>query len=293
MIMKIDLSIVIPVRKVSPHLSKCINSIFRSYRRVRNKEIEVIIASHKQNKINFQKLGFGSKVRLVTQSGKYLLGTSRARNLGILAAKGRILAFTDDDCVVDAEWISQIFHSFEKIKSQRRIVCVLGNHWLDQKYVFWSDLQEQYRKQHALEHLFKESKNIFTNRLDGRNFAILRKIALPFLFNENLLTEADRELGVRLIKNNHKIKFNPSMKVYHIPITLCDIIKKEFRYGIGSIKWRKKELNRTFFNYYLRNYFIKPLKEFFNNEISLKLLCFTLMNNVVYQTGRIYGSFKK
>ena len=83
------------------------------------------------------------------------------------------------------------------------------------------------------------------------------------------------------------------MKVYHIPITLCDIIKKEFKYGIGSVKWRKKELNRTFLNYYLKNYFLKPVKEFFCGKISLRLLCFTLMNNIIYQTGRIYGSFKK
>jgi len=183
--MKIDLSIIIPVKKVSPYLSNCINSIFQSYKKVQDKELEIIIASHKKNRINFQELGFDGKVRLVTQSGKYPLGTSKARNLGVLSARGEILAFTDDDCIVDVDWIPQIFHSWDKLESQNQVVCILGNHWLDQKYAFWSNLQEEYRKQHALEHLFKENKNIFTDRLDGRNFTILRQTALNFLFNEN------------------------------------------------------------------------------------------------------------
>ena len=39
-------------------------------------------------------------------------GKSFALNTGIARARGRILAFTDDDAVVDVEWLSAIARAF-------------------------------------------------------------------------------------------------------------------------------------------------------------------------------------
>lgn len=41
-------------------------------------------------------------------------GLSRAYNLAIAETKGEILAFTDDDCVVPGDWISNIVSAFER-----------------------------------------------------------------------------------------------------------------------------------------------------------------------------------
>jgi GT2 family glycosyltransferase len=41
-------------------------------------------------------------------------GLSRAYNLAIAETKGEILAFTDDDCVVPTDWISNIVSAFER-----------------------------------------------------------------------------------------------------------------------------------------------------------------------------------
>ena len=40
------------------------------------------------------------------------VGLSRAYNIGIEAAKGDILAFTDDDCIVSKDWLSSIVEAF-------------------------------------------------------------------------------------------------------------------------------------------------------------------------------------
>jgi GT2 family glycosyltransferase len=50
-------------------------------------------------------------------------GASLARNRGIQAAKGEILAFTDDDVVVDPYWLVELVRAFN---SARHVACVTG-----------------------------------------------------------------------------------------------------------------------------------------------------------------------
>jgi len=60
------------------------------------------------------------RVRYVHEPGS---GLSRARNSGIEAARGEILAFTDDDVVVDRSWLQAILQGFQRAA---RIDCVTG-----------------------------------------------------------------------------------------------------------------------------------------------------------------------
>ncbi|WP_370329725.1 glycosyltransferase family 2 protein [Mycolicibacterium hippocampi] len=50
-------------------------------------------------------------------------GLSRARNAGLLAAAGEVVAFTDDDVVVDRHWLSAIARGFTRGRS---VSCVSG-----------------------------------------------------------------------------------------------------------------------------------------------------------------------
>jgi len=271
----------------------CLSALYESISKVKNRTIEVLVTTHEKSLAHKDILDLNSTTRLITLDGECPLNSSQARNLGIINSNGLYLAFTDADCKVDIEWVDKLFVISERISSKNDIACVLGTHWLDQKYDFWSDLQERFREHHARRHIIETEEGAFTDRLDGRNLLIKGSIARKFLFNESLIREADRELGCRLVKANYKILYFEDLKVYHKPITFLDIINKQFMYGVGSAAWRKKQLNRTFLNYYWKQLFFRPIKHFLKCEISLMLLFSTLFNNAVYQLGRIYSMARK
>ena len=61
-----------------------------------------------------------SRVRVIDEPRP---GLSRARNAGLLAASGDVVAFTDDDVVVDRHWLSAIAGGFARGRS---VWCVSG-----------------------------------------------------------------------------------------------------------------------------------------------------------------------
>ncbi len=64
-------------------------------------------------------------------------GASRARNCGMMAARGEILAFTDDDIVVDAYWLVELVKAFGLADN---VACVTGLLWpleLETQAQFW------------------------------------------------------------------------------------------------------------------------------------------------------------
>jgi GT2 family glycosyltransferase len=96
-------SVVVPTRDRVEALDQCLGSLQAS----EHDSFEVIVVD--------QSLGDASaglvtrlddpRVRYVRQSGG---GAARARNQGIEVARGAVIAFTDDDCTVPAQWLRQV-----------------------------------------------------------------------------------------------------------------------------------------------------------------------------------------
>ena len=227
----------------------------------------------------------GDKSIMFFSQGRIPRGESYARNIGIENSLGKYIAFVDHDCVVKEDWIEKILFSFHDVESDKKVVCLLGNHWLYQSYTIWLKLYGKYREDHAREHFSNENNLVFTNRLDGRNFALIKEVVKDFQFREDLMTEQDRELGVNLTKNGYKILFNEAMIVYHEPITLRQIIKRQYHYGLGSAIWRKTP---NWFN----RFYLFHFKRFLAREIGYSQLIFTMFCNFLYQLGRLSAKFR-
>lgn len=274
------LSVIIPSKEINSDLKNCIFSVINSVIKAeKEKETEIIVATHKKNASREKLIPKNSCLRIIYGGGDYPLNPSQARNIGIKKAEGKILAFIDADCIAEENWVSQIFEGFKKIKNNPSVDCIQGDYWthLSKNEDLWSKLYSEYRKRHALEHIRKYQNYFITERLDGRNFAIQAALAKKFLFNEDLKKGQDREFGQRLTKHGYKIMFVNEMLVYHNPLSLKEIISKEFNYGTWAIKWREIK-------------FWKVVKwQWFKGEISLGLLLITLISRSSYELGKLYG----
>ncbi|HKV25997.1 MAG TPA: glycosyltransferase [Candidatus Acidoferrum sp.] len=163
-------------------------------------------------------------------------GKSYALNAGVQNSKGRILAFTDDDLTVDANWIEALYETFEQQNCAGvggKIVPV----WTCEKPV-WLDFDGPYahtafggivRFDHG-----KQISELSTAPI-GANMAYRREILEkygPFRPDlcrvGNLLGGEDSEYGRRLLKSGEKLLFVPSAIVYH-PVERQRTERKYFR----------------------------------------------------------------
>ncbi len=96
-------SVVVPTRDRPEALDQCLGSLQAS----EHDSFEIIVVDQSTgdgaSKV-VARLADG-RVRYLRQTGA---GAARARNAGIDAARGAVIAFTDDDCTVPSRWLRQV-----------------------------------------------------------------------------------------------------------------------------------------------------------------------------------------
>jgi len=103
------ISVVVASYNQEKTVKKCMESLLDQKTNVKY-EI-VVIDSSNNNAHNILKT-YAPRIKLIHRSKRTYCG--EARNIGIKNAKGDIIALTDTDCVVDKNWINNIYAAHEK-----------------------------------------------------------------------------------------------------------------------------------------------------------------------------------
>lgn len=103
------ISVLVATRNRGEKISACINSILNNS----FTDFELIIIDQSSDNITKQVISeFNDKRIRYWQVAT--VGKSRALNFGLEKVKGKVIAFTDDDCVVDRRWMEGINHFFSQ-----------------------------------------------------------------------------------------------------------------------------------------------------------------------------------
>ncbi|MDI3194497.1 glycosyltransferase [Pseudarthrobacter sp. AL07] len=195
------------------------------------------------------------RIRLVTEPAP---GLSQARNAGLRHAPGDIVAFTDDDVVVDGAWLREIAAGFERMPGT---ACVTG---LVPAGELRSPAQEYFNNRVNWSKCTESKVYSFADPPPGlpkfpfcpgafgtgANFALDRKTALSMGGFDNALGVGTRTGGgedidmfTRVILEGYSLVVQPSAIVWHRHRDGLDELSAQARgYGSGLGAWLTKIL---------------------------------------------------
>ena len=177
-------------------------------------------------------------------------GISFARNTGGEFARGDIIAFTDDDCVVDKDWLKNLVTAFRDVK----ISVAGGPNFLLCPDLFPAKLVKSPtlgifslgETKHEVEFLITANFAIRTRVFETVKFDVLfgrRKTAI-------YKWEEDVEICQRLVDSGYKLMYEPTAKVYHninpMRTGLKYVIAKEFSGGLSHYMIERKNKSKFF-----------------------------------------------
>lgn len=140
-------SVIIPTYSRSGLLLKTINAIAKQ-KDISSDEFELVMVDNgSKDKTEEAVESFAYKNRqmsIVYVRLKKNYGADFARNVGVLQSRGRLLAFTDDDCLVPKDWLSrfkQVLDSHPEVIGAggwKEPYSVNGNLDLYHRFAFWT-----------------------------------------------------------------------------------------------------------------------------------------------------------
>jgi len=228
------ISVLVCTRNRSDRLQQCLTALLRmNLEPVR--EIVVVDQSDRPLDPSTTPLINHSLIRYYWFRGR---GLAKARNQAIYLARGDILAFTDDDCLVTEDWAQKIEQAFmlnPRIDGVLGRVCAYDDGSLPVTYQVWKtdfgEIDYAFRSDgficNAL--ITKNKSSIFNSPVmpienvgSGNNMAFRREAFKRHgLFIEILGTGTflgsgeDLEFHWRLLRRGGVLLYNPSMLVYH------------------------------------------------------------------------------
>lgn len=132
--MKPKISVVIPAYNRPELLEKTISAIENQSLKKNDFECIIVYGNDQRVKEICEKKAKNSKLFNCFQAESE--SPSKKRNIGIQNSHGEIIAFTDDDCIPDKNWLDEIIKKFDEDK---KIVCVEGLTYTEGKKQLYSN----------------------------------------------------------------------------------------------------------------------------------------------------------
>lgn len=256
---KVDVSIIIPTKNNIDTIRKCLMSI---------KELEtkyshelIVVDGHSEDGTVEVAKKYGAKVIFETTGTR-----AGACNIGIKASKGKFIFFTDSDCVVPKDWISELMPFFK----DKKLGAVGGPNLTPKDDTplareagaviasFFGTAGAEYGRGAG-----GQVKEVLYN--PGCNVAYRKKaIVEAGCFDDNLITAEDVDLDFRIKSAGYLLKYTPDVSVLHYRrSTYRRFFKQAKTYAIGKLQiWKKGVKHLNIFHILPPTFFLITLTSF-------------------------------
>jgi glycosyltransferase involved in cell wall biosynthesis len=194
------ISVVIPHLNQSEMLARCLDALAAGERR----PDEILVVDNGSSELPFAVCDRPG-VQLLSEAEP---GPGPARNRGVAAATGDILAFIDADCLADPGWLAAADRALADPAAE-----ILGG---DVRIALRDPARLTALEAYESEYAYRMDRYIAREGFTGTGNLVVRRTVLdavgPFA---GLSVAEDRDWGQRATRAGHAIRFLPEMRVYH------------------------------------------------------------------------------
>lgn len=233
--------------------------------------------------------------RLVSETKQ---GLSHAKNRGWKEAKGKYVAYIDDDAIAQTDWVEQIIN-FHKTHPS---IQVFGGpydrffhnsppSWLPENYGTLN-LGKRIRQLNSRNEWLSGSNIIFNKLILEKYGGFVTDLGMK---GDKILYGEETELLVRLKKDGESIYYVPSISVKHLvadyKLHFWWILKSDYyrNFSISLMNKDRLDLLRGLF-YFLKNLFLYPFYLLRVTNDPWKRKVYFGLANIFGSLGRIFGS---
>jgi GT2 family glycosyltransferase len=225
-------SIIVPTYNRRQQLNNCLEALARlAYPSDCFEVIVVDDGSDKSMSVIVEKYQNLLSVTLLTQANS---GPGGARNTGAARARGRFLAFTDDDCQPDSGWLTALA---ERFSSERDIavggctINALSDNLFSVTSQYIHDQVQAHYNQNPFEAHFFASNNLAMSKDLFFSIGGFDNIRFPN-------ASEDRDLCSRWLEHGYRMVYAPEALVRHTHhLSMGRFLLQHFRYGIGAFSF--------------------------------------------------------
>ncbi len=173
------------------------------------------------------------RITYIKQQNK---GAGAAINAGAKVAKGEILAFLNDDCTVENDWVNVIIGLFNRYPQ----ATAFAGECID---LFYGEESKQ-NISHNHDGFKKMRLDKISTHIGNGSFAI-KNAAFKELggYDESFYVQEDCEFNIRLLKHGYEVLIGPGLRAIHnTNHNIVNVFKKEFNFGTWEASLVKKHL---------------------------------------------------